>query len=82
MWKGFGKKTIAAAPKHAKTKDPNDYLHNKAHHAGGGKYMNPWPSAVPKSWMPSFQVPFAWAEKPHPGLRREFMSHTHAYSRT
>lgn len=78
MWNTFRKKTIAAAPKHSKhdKEDEQDGLssmvHDKSHHAGAGRYVNPWPSASTSSWMPSsFTVPLTWAGKPHPELRSE-----------
>ena len=89
MWDTFRKKTIAAAPKHPKheagrsdDKDKdgeNDLVHDKSHHAGGGRYVNPWPSATTSSWLPnSFGIPLTWAGKPHPELR----SGSHTYMRT
>lgn len=78
MWNTFRKKTIAAAPKHSKhdKEDEQDGLssmvHDKSHHAGAGRYVNPWPSASTSSWMSSnFTVPLTWAGKPHPELRSE-----------
>lgn len=83
MWSTFRKKTIAAAPKHTKhdKEDESDGLldlvHDKSHHAGGGRYINPWPSATTppsKSWIPSCQIPLTWAGKPHPELRSGWYS--------
>lgn len=46
------------------------YVKSKAHHAGQGYYVNPWPSAQASSWVPTFQIPIAWSEEAHPSIKR------------
>ena len=45
----------------------------KPSHHRGRYFVNPWPSAVVRnaSWIPSFQIPFAWAGTLHPDVKRE-----------
>ena len=52
--------------------DKPAYVTSKAHHAGRGYYVNPWPSATPKKWLPqSFSIPVTWNQEVHPSVKRK-----------
>ena len=76
--KGKGKSTSPIPPEEDGDKvaeeEPVHFTKSKAHHVGNGTYVNPWPSAKPGGsggWIPSFQIPFAWAQVLHPSLKRK-----------
>lgn len=79
MWSNFRKKSTGPALNRSKQeslsspgpKEEIDLVHDKSHHAGPGRYINPWPSATTSSWLPnSFAIPLTWAGKPRSELRR------------